>query len=47
MGIFTVTYALYGEIYNVQVMVESAEAAELTIQREHADATIITVSVVA
>jgi hypothetical protein len=44
MNIYKITYGLNSEIYNVDVFASSEEAAELIIQREHPDSTVIAVS---
>jgi hypothetical protein len=47
MGIYTVSYSLENKMYAVQVMTDSAEAAEKIIIREHPAAVVIVVSKVA
>jgi hypothetical protein len=47
MGIFKVSYCLNNQMYAVQVMTDRAESAEKIILREHPEAVVIAVSVVA
>ena len=47
MGIYKVIYCLDSQKYEVQVMTTRAEEAERIILREHPEAVVIAVSVVA
>lgn len=47
MGIYKVIYCLENQKYTVQVMTTRAEEAERIILREHPEAVVIAVSVVA
>ena len=47
MGIYKVSYCLDNKMYAVQVMTTRAEEAERIILREHPEAVVIAVSVVA